>query len=204
MTEQDLSKKLNEIDTLQERLDKTFKRVNADPLYTTEKALSDAISDNPRYFNADRKKELAEIFFSLLELIHTRISSPDASAGLLCNPQRPPENGKPRLPELEMLLRDMMPLSWALEAQWLRPELKNTFDTYLETFSPEETDTLYDTLRFIAGLFPEISASQQGRDVLEYWRLLSCEHDSMRAENNQDKAFLLSTLMAKKAALNTK
>lgn len=195
MNSQDYTAVMRRIDALQERLDSVFKRVNADPIYETEQSIADAISDNPRYYNEDRKKELAEIFFALLDQIYDRIVKQDAK-NTFCNPQIP-ANEKPRLPEMEMFFRVIMPLGWALEAKWAAESLKNVRDAYLATYTQEEAQLVYDLLGFLFELFPEFTQT----DVLEYWRMTAEEPESMRLESDVDKSFMLSVLMQKKAAI---
>jgi hypothetical protein len=195
MNSQDYTAVMRRIDALQERLDSVFKRVNADPIYETEQSIADAISDNPRYYNEDRKKELAEIFFALLDQIYDRIVKQDVK-NTFCNPQIP-AGSKPRLPEMEMFFRVVMPLGWALEAKWASESLKNVRDAYLATYTQEEAQLVYDLLGFLFELFPEFTQT----DVLEYWRMTAGEPDSMRPESDEDKSFMLSVLIQKKAAM---
>jgi len=195
MNSQDYTSVMRRIDALQERLDSVFKRVNADPIYETEQSIADAISDNPRYYNEDRKKKLAEIFFALLDQIYDRIVKQDAK-NPCCNPQIP-AGSKPRLPEMEMFFRVIMPLGWALEAKWVAESLKNVRDAYLATYTQEEAQLVYDLLGFLFELFPEFTQT----DVLEYWRMTAEEPESMRPESDEDKSFMLSVLMQKKAAM---
>ena len=195
MNSQDYTAVMRRIDALQERLDSVFKRVNADPIYETEQSIADAISDNPRYYNEDRKKELSEIFFAVLDQIYDRIVKQDAK-NTFCNPQIP-AGEKPRLPEMEMFFRVVMPLGWALEAKWAAESLKNVRDAYLATYTQEEAQLVYDLLGFLFELFPEFTQT----DVLEYWRMTAEEPDSMRPESDEDKSFMLSVLIQKKAAM---
>lgn len=192
--EKDFTQVMRDIDALQERLDEVFKRVNADPIYETERAIADAISDNPRYFNDDRRKELAEIFFAILDQIYDRIVKQDQK-NLFCNPQV--NDGY--LPETEMLLLDVMPLAWALQKQWVKPELAFSYDEYVGGFSEAETQLVYDILLFLANLFE--SFKKAAADVIEYWQRLAAERDAMHAETDEDKALLLSVLLAKKASM---
>lgn len=192
--EKDFTQVMRDIDALQERLDEVFKRVNADPIYETERAIADAISDNPRYFNDDRRKELAEIFFAILDQIYDRIVKQDHKT-LFCNPQA--NDGY--LPETEMLLLDVMPLAWALQKQWVKPELAFSYDEYVGGFSEAETQLVYDILLFFANLFE--SFKKAAADVIEYWQRLAAERDAMHAETDEDKALLLSVLLAKKASM---
>ena len=192
--EKDFTQVMRDIDALQERLDEVFKRVNADPIYETERAIADAISDNPRYFNDDRRKELAEIFFAILDQIYDRIVKQNQKT-LFCNPQA--NDGY--LPETEMLLLDVMPLAWALQKQWVKPELAFSYDEYVGGFSEAETQLVYDILLFFANLFE--SFKKAAADVIEYWQRLAAERDAMHAETDEDKALLLSVLLAKKASM---
>ena len=192
--EKDFTQVMRDIDALQERLDEVFKRVNSDPIYETERAIADAISDNPRYFNDDRRKELAEIFFAILDQIYDRIVKQDQKT-LFCNPQA--NDGY--LPETEMLLLDVMPLAWALQKQWVKPELAFSYDEYVGGFSEAETQLVYDILLFFANLFE--SFKKAAADVIEYWQRLAAERDAMHAETDEDKALLLSVLLAKKASM---
>lgn len=192
--EKDFTQVMRDIDALQERLDEVFKRVNADPIYETERAIADAISDNPRYFNDDRRKELAEIFFAILDQIYDRIVKQDHKT-LFCNPQA--NDGY--LPETEMLLLDVMPLAWALQKQWVKPELALTYDEYIGGFSEAETLLVFDILQFFAGAFDSFRIA--AADVIEYWKRLAAERDAMHAETDEDKALLLSVLLAKKASM---
>jgi len=197
---QDFSRTLQDIDSIQERIDKAFKRVNADPIFASPQAIRDAVSDNARYYPADRKNELAEIFFAILDQIYAKLKAKDDSDPF-CNPLFPADGKTQRFPEFEMLARDMMPLGWALEAKWADASLENTYDMYLKVFSEEEAAVICDTLNFCLGLFPECRESAIGTDLAEYWRRFAFERESMREENDTDKAFLLSVLMKKKAEL---
>ena len=201
--EQDFTQCLRDIDRIQEKLDKIFKRVNADPIYSTEQQIRDAISDNVRYFPADRKAELCEIFFAVLDQVYDRIVKQDRKT-LFCNPQIPPPEGKPspRLPETDMLMRCMMPLSWALSAHWELPELKDLIDDYLASFSEEEAGILYETLCFLFHLFPEYRREMpQSAEFLEYWRKLAHERDSLVPETDETKSRMLTILLEKRSRL---
>ncbi len=192
---EDYTQVMRDIDSLQERLDQVFKRVNADPVYATPKAIADAISDNPRYFEEDRKKEIAEIFFAILDQVYDRIVDQDQT-NLCCNPMS--EKGK--IPEADMLMRDLMPFSWALEAKWCAPELVNTVDMNFARYSEAESTLVCDVLDFLGKLFPGAVHA----DVLEYWQKMAQDRESMREESDEDKAFLLSVLMRKKAEMDQK
>ncbi len=194
---EDYTQVMRDIDSLQERLDQVFKRVNADPVYATPKAIADAISDNPRYFEEDRKKEIAEIFFAILDQVYDRIVEQDQT-NFCCNPMM--SAGEPRIPEAEMLMRDLMPLAWALEAKWCAPELADCVDLNLSRYSETETALVYDILLFLSKLFPEAIHA----DVLAYWQRLAQDRESLHEESDADKAFLLSVLMKKKAELDQK
>ncbi len=204
MTDQDFTRSLREIEQLQQKLDETFKRVNADPIYFTESQICDAVSDNVRYFPADRKAELCEIFFAILDVIYERIVKQDQTE-LFCNPQISPESGKPsrRLPEMDMLLRCMMPLSWALSARWESPELTDLIDDYLSVYNENEAAVIYETLIFLLNLFPEYRKElPQSGDVREYWRKLAHERESLRPEDDNAKAQMLTILLKKKSEIN--
>ena len=201
--DQDFTQCLQNIEQIQQKLDETFKRVNADPIYFTESQIRDAVSDNVRYFPADRKAELCEIFFAILDVIYDRIVKQD-NTEIFCNPQMDPEPGVPsrRLPEMDMLMRCMMPLSWALSAHWESPELTDLIDDYLAVFSVEEAAVIYETLIFLFNLFPEYRKEfPQSKDVLEYWRKLAHDRESLKPEDDNAKSQMLQILLAKKAAM---
>lgn len=197
---EDLTEAMRTIDALQERLDKVFNRVNADPVYATPAAIADAISDNPRYFAEDRKNELAEIFFAILDQIYDRVVHQNRTDPF-CNPLFSPASGASRLPEIEMMMRAMMPLGWALDAAWAAPGLENKIDPYFQSFSDAEAQVLYDILVFLAGLFPEFKAAAGFADFIEYWRKLALDREALTDETDEDKSLLLSVLMRKKAEL---
>ena len=155
MPDRDFTEPMRRIDALQERLDQVFQRVNADPVYRTEQAIADAISDNPRYLGADRKLELAEIFFAVLDQIYEKIVHQE-KVDPFCNPLTEP-CGQPRLPQTEMLMRDMMPLAWALSAAWNPPELKGTSCSFFLSFTEAEAGLFLEIIEFLADLFPEFA-----------------------------------------------
>ena len=66
-----------DIEAFQNELDKLFKRPNEAPVYDTKRKLEDAISDNPRYYPPDRRKELAEILFGILDFVYERAGIDD-------------------------------------------------------------------------------------------------------------------------------
>ena len=201
--QQDFTQCLKDIDRIQEKLDHVFKRVNADRIYFTEQQIRDAISDNVRYFPVDRKAELCEIFFAILDQIYDRIVKQDRSS-VFCNPQLDPPAGKPslRLPEMDMLMRCMMPLSWALSAHWESPELTDILDDYLKVFTEEEAQVIYETLIFLFNLFPEYRAEMpQSGEFLDYWRKLAHERDALKPEDDAAKAEMLTILLKKKAGM---
>ncbi len=195
---EDFTQTMRDIDALQERLDNVFKRVNADPVYETASAIADAISDNPRYFSDDRKKEYAEIFFAILDQVYDRIVKQDKT-NPCCNPMIPAGTAA-RIPEADMFMRDLMPLSWALEAQWLAPALAGTIDTFFKTFTQEEAELIRDLLQFLAQYFPEAVHA----DVQAYWTKIAEDRESLRDESDEDKAFMLSVLVRKKAEMEQK
>jgi hypothetical protein len=196
----DFSEAIRTVDTLQNRMDEVFHRPNADPVYHTQEAIADAISDNLRYFDADRKAELVEIFFAILEQVYFRMVKPEEKISF-CNPAAPV--GK-RLPEVEMLFRDMMPMAWALSAAWNPPELKNTYCEYFQSFSEEESLVLLDTLEFLAGLFEELSGSPLYPDVHEFWTCMAKKPECLREEDDEARSKLLTVLLEKKMASNAK
>ena len=196
----DFTEAIRTIDTLQNRMDETFHRPNADPVYHTQEAIADAISDNLRYFDADRKAELVEIFFAILEQVYERMVHPE-NTDPFCNPNAPA--GK-RLPELEMLFRDMMPMAWALSAAWNPPELKNTYCEYFQSFTEEECLVLLDTLEFLAGLFEELNDSPFYPDVHDFWINMAKKPENLREEDDEARSKLLTVLMEKKLASNAK
>lgn len=198
----DFTESMRRIDVLQERLDEVFKRVNADPIYRTEQAIADAISDNPRYLDSDRKAELAEIFFAILDQIYGKIVHQDA-ADPFCNPAVEPR-GRDRLPQTEMLMRDMMPLAWALSAAWNPPDLKGTCCSFFFSFTEEEAGVLLEVLEFLAGLFPEFAQAPGYGDLHEFWTNLASRRDLLREEDDEAKSRLLSILVQKKIDLDKK
>lgn len=186
---------LREIEVLQDRLNKLFKRPNEDPIFTTEKQLRDAVSDNPRYFAADRRSDLAEILFATLDFIYERVADGD-SKELFCNPL-PPGSSLSRLPEPEMLCRIVMPLGWSLAAAWLLPDLERVKDEYLAGFSQPQAELVHQILEFFLKLFPESEGEAAFRpgDVLAYWHALAFEPETMRLESDEDKSRLLPLLL---------
>ena len=201
MAEEDFTGTVRQIDALQERLDNVLHRVNADPVYETEQAISDAISDNPRYFDADRKAELGEIFFAVLERIYEKIVTQNTTDPF-CNPQAPASPGTPRLPQLEMLMRDMMPLAWSLSAAWNPPDLKGTCCAFFLSFTEEEAQLFLDLIDFLAGLFPEFAAMPGYDDFHEFWQDLACRRERLRPEDDEAKSRLLNILLEKKIAMD--
>lgn len=210
---EDFTSVLREADALMERLDRVFKRRNESPAYTTEKAMEDAVSDNVRYFGPDRKEEIAEIFFSILSRMTDRIVHQDRTDSF-CNPQIPPADGAenpmrsaevsasaPRLPQMDMLMRSLMPLSWALAGEWEIPELKNTIDEYLSSYTEEEALLVYEVLDFLFRTFPEFSGTVRQVEFMDYWKRMAHDRASLRPEDDQAKSILLDYLLKKRLAM---
>ncbi len=213
---EDFTSVLREADALMERLDRVFKRRNESPAYTTEKAMEDAVSDNVRYFGPDRKEEIAEIFFSILSRMTDRIVHQDRTDSF-CNPQIPPADGAenpmrsaevsasaPRLPQMDMLMRSLMPLSWALAGEWEIPELKNTIDEYLSSYTEEEALLVYEVLDFLFRTFPEFSGTVRQVEFMDYWKRMAHDRASLRPEDDQAKSILLDYLLKKRLAMARK
>ena len=184
---------LREIEVLQDQITKRFKRPNEDPIFTTEKQLRDAISDNPRYYAADRRRELAEILFAGLDVVDERVAGNDAEKAV-CNPTLPGSDLS-RLPGPEMLCRALMPLGWSLGAKWLLPELATVKDEYVAGFAQPQAELVHQVLDFLFKLFPEAEPGAMTRDVLDYWRSLAFEPETMREESDEDKSRLLPLLL---------
>ena len=200
MKSDDFTEAVRRIDELQARMDNVLHRVNADPVYETEQTISDAISDNPRYFDADRKAELGEIFFAILERIYEKIVNRNTTDPF-CNPQAPASGG-PRLPQLEMLMRDMMPLAWSLSASWNPPDLKGTVCPFFQSFTEEEAQLFLELIDFLSGLFPEFPAMPGYDDFHEFWDDLAWHRDRLRPEDDAARSRLLNVLLEKKIALD--
>lgn len=183
---------IRRVDGLQERIDRVFKRVNADPVYADWKQIADAVSDNPRYLGDDRKFELGEIFFAILEQIYREAAAREEEDDV------PLFTGD--LTEAEMLMRDMMPLSWALCAQWTPPELKNVCCVFFQSFTPEESELFFDLLRFMADVFPAFGKRTEYPDVLEFWDNMAHHRENLRPEDDEAKSELLTVLARKQAA----
>ena len=202
MPDRDFTEPMRRIDALQERLDQVFQRVNADPVYRTEQAIADAISDNPRYLGADRKLELAEIFFAILDQIYEKIVHQEKSDPF-CNPLAE-SGGRDRLPQTEMLMRDMMPLAWALSAAWNPPELKGTSCSFFLSFTEAEAGLFLEIIEFLADLFPEFAEAPGYGDLHEFWTNLAFHRELLREEDDEAKSKLLSILVRKKIDLDKK
>ena len=202
MPDRDFTEPMRRIDALQERLDQVFQRVNADPVYRTEQAIADANSDNPRYLGADRKLELAEIFFAVLDQIYEKIVHQE-KVDPFCNPLTEP-CGQPRLPQTEMLMRDMMPLAWALSAAWNPPELKGTSCSFFLSFTEAEAGLFLEIIEFLADLFPEFAEAPGYGDLHEFWTNLAFHRELLREEDDEAKSKLLSILVRKKIDLDKK
>ena len=182
-----------DIEAFQHELDKIFKRANEDPVYDTEAKLRDAISDNPRYYPADRRKELAEILFGILDLVYERAGSDDDPEPF-CNPVLPGADLS-RLPEPEMLFRCVMPLAWSIRGRWVYPEMKRVMDDYIASFTPKEARLVHQILDFLLELFPDASESAAPREVLAYWRELAEAPERFHAETPSEKSLLLQVLL---------
>ena len=182
-----------DIEAFQHELDKAFKRANEAPVYDTKKKLEDAISDNPRYYPHDRRKELAEIFFGILDFVYERAGSDDDPEAF-CNPVLPGADLS-RLPEPEMLFRCMMPLAWSIRARWVDPEMKRVMDDFIASFTPQQVKIVYQVLDFLLELFPDDSGSSAAAEVLAYWRGLAEEPERYHAETPSEKSILLQVLL---------
>ena len=182
-----------DIEAFQHQLDKTFKRANEDPIYDTGAKLRDAISDNPRYYPADRKKELAEILFGILDLVYERAGSDDDPEPF-CNPVLPGADLS-RLPEPEMLFRCVMPLAWSIRGRWVYPEMKRIMDDYISSFTPKQAELVHQILDFLLELFPDTSESAASGEVLAYWRELAEAPERFHQETPSEKSLLLQVLL---------
>ena len=182
-----------DIEGFQHQLDKLFKRANEAPVYDTRKKLEDAVSDNPRYYPPDRRKELAEILFGILDVVYERAGDKD-DAEPFCNPFLPGADLS-RLPEPEMLLRIMMPLAWAIKAQWAFPEMKRVTDDYIASFSQPQANLVWQILDFLLELFPDKSPARPSADVLAYWKELAEAPERFHPETESEKSLLLPILL---------
>ena len=182
-----------DIEAFQHELDKIFKRANEAPIYDTRKKLEDAISDNPRYYPPDRRKELAEIFFGILDFVYERAGSDD-DPDPFCNPVLPGADLS-RLPEPEMLFRCMMPLAWSIRARWVYPEMKRVMDDFIASFTPQQVKIIHQILGFLLDLFPDRSGSPAAAEVLAYWRGLAEEPERYHTETPSEKSMLLQVLL---------
>ena len=182
-----------DIEGFQHQLDKLFKRANEAPVYDTRKKLEDAVSDNPRYYPPDRRKELAEILFGILDVVYERAGDKD-DAEPFCNPFLPGADLS-RLPESEMLLRCMMPLAWAIRAQWVFPEMKRVTDDYIASFSQPQAHLVWQVLDFLLELFPDKSENKPSADVLAYWRELAEAPERFHLETESEKSHMLPILL---------
>ena len=182
-----------DIEAFQHELDKLFKRPNEAPIYDTRKKLEDAISDNPRYYPPDRRKELAEIFFGILDFVYERAGSDDDQE-VFCNPVLPDAN-LTRLPEPEMLFRCMMPLAWSIRGRWVYPEMKRITDDYIASFSQPQVKIIYQVLDFLLELFPDKSGATASAEVLAYWRELAEAPERFHRETPSEKSILLQVLL---------
>ena len=182
-----------DIEAFQHELDKTFKRANEDPVYDSEAKLRDAISDNPRFYPADRRKELAEILFGILDLVYERAGSDDDPEPF-CNPVLPGADLS-RLPEPEMLFRCVMPLAWSIRGRWVYPEMKRVMDDYIASFPPAQVKIVRQVLEFLLDLFPGAPDDPAPAEVRAYWRGLAEEPERYHAETPSEKSILLQVLL---------
>lgn len=195
----DCTQIMKDVDSFCERIDEVYKRKNVDPAYTAQKALEDAISDSVRYFGNDRKEEVAEILFSILDKIYRNILSQNTDSSF-CNPQV--EKGDaPRLPQMDMFMRSLMPLSWALSGQWEIPELKDTIDEYLLLYSEPEALLVYEIFDFLFKTFPEFAGTPQQKDFMDYWRKMAHSRGELTPEDDNAKSILLGYLMEKRSSI---
>ena len=182
-----------DIEALQHEIDKVFKRPNEDPIYDTEQKLRDAISDNPRYYPADRRMELAEILFGVLDFVYERAGSDDDPEPF-CNPILPGADLS-RLPEPEMLFRCVMPLAWSIRGRWVYPEMKRVMDDYIASFPPAQVKIVWQVLDFLLDLFPGKPDDSAPAEVRAYWRGLAEEPERYHAETPSEKSMLLQVLL---------
>ena len=182
-----------DIEAFQHELDKVFKRANEDPVYDTEAKLRDAISDNPRFYPADRRKELAEILFGILDLVYERAGSDD-DPDPFCNPVLPGAD-LARLPEPEMLFRCMMPLAWSIRGRWVYPEMKRVTDDFISSFTQPQVKLIWQILDFLLELFPDDSGSPASAEVRAYWRELAEAPERFHVETPSEKSILLKVLL---------
>ena len=182
-----------DIEAFQHELDKVFKRANEDPVYNSEAKLRDAISDNPRYYPPDRRKELAEILFGILDFVYERAGCDDDPEPF-CNPVLPGADLS-RLPEPEMLFRCIMPLAWSIRGRWVYPEMKRIMDDYISSFTPPQVKLVHQILDFLLELFPDESGSAASAEVLAYWRELAEAPERFHTETPSEKSLLLQVLL---------
>ena len=183
-----------DIEAFQHELDKLFKRPNEDPVYDSERKLRDAISDNPRFYPPDRRRELAEILFGILDIVYERAGSDDDPEPF-CNPVLPGADLS-RLPEPEMLFRCMMPLAWSIRAKWVYPEMKRIMDDYIASFTHPQVKLVWQILDFLLDLFPcGPDDSARAADVRAYWRELAEAPERFHPETPSEKSILLQVLL---------
>ena len=182
-----------DIEAFQNELDKLFKRPNEAPVYDTKQKLEDAISDNPRYYPPDRRLELAEVFFGILDFVYERAGSDDDPEEF-CNPVLPGAD-LTRLPEPEMLFRCMMPLAWSIRGRWVYPEMKRVMDDYIASFTAPQIKIVWQVLDFLLDLFPGAPDSAAPAEVRAYWRGLAEEPERYHAETPSEKSILLQVLL---------
>lgn len=186
---------LRDIEGFQAQLDKVFHRTNEDPIYRDIPHLSDAISDNPRFFQDDRRADLAEILFALLDIIYEQIDEgEDAPRELNPMAKNPCTDD---VPECDMLLRIIMPLSWGISKAWPWPELASATDFYTASFSREEVKLVSSIIEFVFDLFPPSPVlSSAVAEVRAYWKGLANDPESFHPESEEDKSALLPILLS--------
>ena len=182
-----------DIEAFQNELDKLFKRPNEAPVYDTKQKLEDAISDNPRYYPPDRRLELAEIFFGILDFVYERAGSDD-DPDPFCNPVLPGADLS-RLPEPEMLFRCVMPLAWSIRGRWVYPEMKRVMDDFIASFPSAQIKIVWQVLDFLLDLFPGDPDDSAPADVRAYRRGLAEEPERYHAETPSEKSILLQVLL---------
>ncbi len=182
-----------DIDAMEMEIDKAFHRLNEDPQYTSVGKIAEAISDNPRFFPIDRKLELAEILFSILDIMYELA---DENANGMLNPLNSNASIQ-HIPDYKMFLINVMPLSWGISACWPFPEMAKTKDAYIATFSEKEIAIVYQVLSFLFELFPakELYDKRMLDDVLNYWKSLAENPEKYHLETEEEKSRMLPVLL---------